>query len=165
MGRRVCTWHKPSPAVLAKTQWSAQRRWTPAGYSLNKSQIDIFLHFSLRNNTIMYEALSLHAPHLLVACHPRWLPAKIRTTISGTWNLILKLQKLWHLKIRNLRSKNTTGLHLLDQLKHHRRNYFGGQSARKENQMYFFSGQNLDPTFKLDNNSNQLLLVSISKSS
>ena len=57
-------------------------------------------------------------------------------------------------------------LFLLDQLKHHRRNYFGGQSARKENlSNALFSGQNQDPTFKLDNDSNQLLLVSISKSS
>ena len=50
--------------------------------------------------------------------------------------------------------------HLLDQLKHHRRNYFGGPSARQENfPMSFFSGEIQDPTFKLNNNSNQLLLT------
>ena len=52
--------------------------------------------------------------------------------------------------------------HPLNQLKHHRRNYFGGQSARKENlSNVLFSGQNQGPTFKVDNNSNQILLYFI----
>ena len=38
MGERVCTWHKPSQAGPAKTQSSAQRRWTPGGCSLEKRQ-------------------------------------------------------------------------------------------------------------------------------
>ena len=47
---------------------------------------------------------------------------------------------------------------LLDQLKHHRRNYSGGQSARKENlSKVLFSGENQDPTFKLDNDNSYWL--------
>ena len=42
---------------------------------------------------------------------------------------------------------------------------FGSTETPENLSNVFFSGQNQDPTFKLDNNSNQLLLVSISKSS